>query len=127
MTRAHARGHDQHVVSRAHSTIATAMAHESRSLGFGNIFRWRRMKIRRQISHERHVVRHVCMSDLLATADAERGADWLAKLSYKLARRDVSSGKAMSRRHGAMRLLDHAHIVRRVDNDRILVDFISGF
>lgn len=142
MTGAHAGGHYKHVVSRAHAPISTSMAHESLSLGFGNIVGRCRMKIRRQISYERHVVRHVCMSDLLAAPDAERGPDWLPKLGYKLARRDVSGGKTMSRRHRAMKLndafvgqyhleigerglLDHGHIVRRVDNDCVLADLIS--
>lgn len=144
MTGTHASGYDQDIVSRAHATVSTTMAHESFSLCFGNVVgRWR-IKIRRQISHERHVVRHVCVSDLLSGVNAERGPDWLTKLSYKLARRDVSGGEAMTGRHCAMKLndtlvgqdhleigerslLDHSYIVSRVDDDRVLADLVPKF
>src|SRR5205085_2737310 len=139
MTRTHARGHNQHVVSRAGSPIFTAVAHERRTLGFGDVVRRRCVKTLRQIPDQWNIVRHVRVCDLLAAAYSARGSDWLAKLSYKVALRDVPCGKAMTgwdrvanihdraiwQEHfeiGRRGLLDHGDIVVFVDNDRILAD-----
>src|SRR2546423_4859475 len=139
MTRAHARRHNQHIVSRAGSSIFTAETHERRTLGFGNVVRWRCVKTLRQIPDQRNIVRHVRVGDLLAAAYSARSSDWLTKLSYKLALRYVASGKAMARRHfitnfhhraiwqehfeiGRRGLLYHGDIVVFVYNDCILAD-----
>src|SRR5215208_5320355 len=139
MPRAHTRRHDEHVVSRAHTTISTAVTHERSALSFGKIIRRRRVEGLRQISDDRHVVRHVRVRDLLTAAYAQGGPDWLAKLSYKLAFRDVERGKTMTRRDCAANFhdrtvwqqnlktrergfLDHGNIVVRVDNDSVFVN-----
>src|SRR5262245_7723872 len=108
MTGAHARRHDQNVVARAHSSIAPAVAHESAALGFRNVIRRRRVQTLGQISYDGHVVGHVGVSDLLATAYAQRRSDWLAKLAHKLARGNVARCKTMARRDGAEKFYDVA-------------------
>ncbi len=106
VTRAHARRNDQHKISCAYATITTAKTHERLARRFGNVVGRRCVQRIGQVSHERHVVRHVRVSDLLAAKYSQRRPDWLAKLSHKLACRNVARGKAMSRRHGATKLYD---------------------
>jgi hypothetical protein len=139
VTRAHARRHDQHKVSRAHAAIAAAITHERVARGFGNVVRRGRVQRLRQISYDRHVVGHVRVRDLLAAANAERGPDWLAKLPDKLFRGNVAGCESMTRRYrtaefydltvrqqdfkiGKRRRLDYGNIVVGVDNDRVIAD-----
>src|SRR5919198_6458839 len=98
MTRAHTRRHDQNVVARADPSITSPVAHERAALGFGKIFRRRRVQTLGQISYDGHVVGHVGVSYLLATANAQRSSDGLAKLAYKLAFGNVARCKTMTRR-----------------------------
>src|SRR6185369_491027 len=100
MTRTHACRHDQNIVARAHSSVASTMAHERAALGFGNVFGRRRVQTLGQISYDGHVVGHVRVRDLLAAAYAQRGSDGLAKLPYKFARGNLARREPMARRHG---------------------------
>src|SRR5689334_1436290 len=108
MTRAHARRHDQNEVPRADSSIASPVAHESAALVFGNVIGRRRVQTLGQISYDGYIVGHVGVSDLLATAYAQRCSDWLAKLAYKFACGNVARCKTMAWRHVVQKFYDPA-------------------
>src|ERR1043165_6167544 len=113
MTRAHARRHDQNVVARADASIASPGAPEGTALAFGDVFRRRRVQTLGQISYDGHVVRHVRVRDLLATAYAQRGSDGLAKLAHKFAHGNVARRKTMAWRHRAEKF--HGWTMRQDD------------
>ena len=57
-----------------------------------------------QLADQRYVVRHVGVRDLLATLDAQRRSDRLAKLNDKLSGGNIARRKAMPGRHRATQL-----------------------
>src|SRR5262245_1205103 len=139
MTRAHAGGHDQDKVACANATIFPFEAHKGRALIFGKvIWRWGMQRLG-QIAHDRYIVGHIVMSDLLTGPNPERRTDWLTELQNKGSLRDIASGKAMAGLNGTAQLqqasvrqndcqvcgrrrLNDSNIVFWIDNDRVVAD-----